>query len=84
MMKLAYFASLATAQECISRWGDVAVPPADPVLGIKAQFVADDSPTKIGLSVGAYRDDDGNPWVLPPVEAARERLFGPNGTTTHE
>ena len=84
MMKLAYFASLATAQECISRWGDVAVPPADPVLGIKAQFVADDTPTKIGLSVGAYRDDDGNPWVLPPVEAARERLFGPNGTTTHE
>ncbi|KAH8072011.1 hypothetical protein JL721_3918 [Aureococcus anophagefferens] len=86
-MKLAYFAyfaSLATAQECISRWGDVAVPPADPVLGIKAQFVADDTPTKIGLSVGAYRDDDGNPWVLPPVEAARERLFGPNGTTTHE
>ncbi|KAH8074906.1 hypothetical protein JL720_10654 [Aureococcus anophagefferens] len=54
-MKLAYFAyfaSLATAQECISRWGDVAVPPADPVLGIKAQ--------------------------------PRARLFGPNGTTTHE
>ena len=84
LLWLALYAAGSGAQECASRWGAVEVPAADPILGIKAQFLEDEEEDKINLSVGAYRDDDGKPWVLPPVKAARERLAGPNATTEHE
>ena len=60
-----------------SRWTKLAAPPADPILGMKAAFLEDTAPDKINLSVGAYRDDDGAPWVLPPVAEARRRIVGP-------
>ena len=84
LLWLALYAAGSGAQECASRWGAVEVPAADPILGIKAQFLEDEEEDKINLSVGAYRDDEGKPWVLPPVKAARERLAGPNATTEHE
>ena len=44
--------------------------------------LADAATDKINLSVGAYRTDEGTPWVLPPVAEARKRLI--EGKLEHE
>ena len=41
--------------------------PPDPILGVTEAFKKDDNPNKINLGVGAYRDDNGKPFVLSSV-----------------
>lgn len=41
--------------------------PPDPILGVTEAFKRDTNPEKINLGVGAYRDDNGKPFVLPSV-----------------
>lgn len=41
--------------------------PPDSILGVTEAFNRDDNPRKINLGAGAYRDDDGKPYVLPVV-----------------
>lgn len=41
--------------------------PQDPLYSIVAAFEADDSDKKVDLGVGAYRDNDAKPWILPVV-----------------
>ena len=48
--------------------------PPDGILGLVEAFTKDDFPKKVNLSVGAYRGDDGKPWVLPSVRKAEERV----------
>ena len=51
----------------------VPMAPADPILGLTAGFKADKNPKKVNLGVGAYRDNNGKPYVFPivrKVEAA--------------
>ncbi|KAI3320126.1 PLP-dependent transferase [Xylariaceae sp. AK1471] len=48
--------------------------PEDPLFGLVRAFKADDYPTKLDVSVGAYRDDNAKPWVLPVVKKADEIL----------
>jgi aspartate aminotransferase len=47
--------------------------PEDPLFGLMAAFRADQSPDKIDLGIGAYRDDNAKPWVLPVVKKVHER-----------
>ncbi|CAN0073306.1 unnamed protein product [Discosporangium mesarthrocarpum] len=49
-------------------------PPEDPLLGLNAQFVEDESPSKVNLTVGAFRDEDGLPYPLPVVRKAEQRV----------
>ncbi|KAL4739554.1 pyridoxal phosphate-dependent transferase [Aspergillus similis] len=56
------------------------IPPADPAFSLMADFEADPHPSKVSLVAGAYRDENGNPWVLPSVRKAKESL----SETTHE
>ena len=42
--------------------------PPDPILGITEAYKKDTNPKKINLGVGAYRDDNGKPYVLPTVK----------------
>ena len=42
--------------------------PADPILGVSAAFQKDDSPIKVDLGVGVYKDDAGR----TPVRFATE------------
>ena len=46
---------------------DVPLQPPDPIFGITNAYNADTHPNKLNLGVGAYRDTDGKPWVLPVV-----------------
>ncbi|KAI0392000.1 PLP-dependent transferase [Xylariaceae sp. FL0594] len=48
--------------------------PEDPLFGLMRAFKADDYPQKVDVSVGAYRDDNAKPWVLPVVKKADEIL----------
>lgn len=41
--------------------------PPDAILGITEAYKRDTNPNRINLGAGAYRDDNGNPWVLPSV-----------------
>ena len=41
--------------------------PPDPILGVTEAFMRDTSSKKMNLGVGAYRDDNGKPYVLPSV-----------------
>lgn len=42
--------------------------PPDAILGVTEAFKADSNPQKMNLGVGAYRDDNGKPYVLPTVK----------------
>ena len=55
-------------------WNGVSPMPADPILGVKEAYKRDTSDKKINLSVGAYRDDQGQPWVLPSVRIAERAI----------
>lgn len=41
--------------------------PEDPLFGLMSASRADDSDKKVDLGIGAYRDDDAKPWILPVV-----------------
>jgi aspartate aminotransferase, mitochondrial len=58
-----------------SAWGAVPMAPADPILGITDAFKKDQRPNKSLLGVGAYRDNDGNPYILDCVKKAEERIL---------
>ncbi len=56
--------------------------PSDAIFALTAKFNSDDSPLKVNLGQGAYRDEKGSPWVLPSVVEARRRLA--RGRLEHE
>jgi len=53
---------------------DLKTLPSDPVFGILSLYQKDKSKLKVNLVVGAYRDDNERPWVLPCVRMAEEEL----------
>lgn len=61
-----------------STWSSVPLGPKDPILGISEAFKADKFEQKINLGVGAYRDDQGKPYVLPSVRKAEADLVSRN------
>jgi len=42
--------------------------PEDPLFGLMAAYKADLFEQKVDLGIGAYRDDNARPWVLPVVK----------------
>lgn len=41
--------------------------PEDALFGLMRAFRQDPSDKKVDLGIGAYRDDDAKPWVLPVI-----------------
>ncbi|CAB3366865.1 Hypothetical predicted protein [Cloeon dipterum] len=76
-------------QRAASWWSQVEMGPPDAILGVTEAFKKDTNPKKINLGVGAYRDDNGKPFVLPSVLKAEEQMrakkldheYGPIGGT---
>lgn len=58
----------------ITTWSNVPAGPPDPILGVTEAFKACPSPLKMNLGVGAYRDQDGKPFVLPSVRQAEAAI----------
>ena len=61
-----------------STWGDLTSAPADPILGLNDAFKKENNPKKVLLGMGAYRDDDGKPFILPCVKRAEEIILERN------
>ncbi|KAN0086327.1 Pyridoxal phosphate-dependent transferase [Elaphomyces granulatus] len=48
--------------------------PEDPLFGLMAAYHRDSSNLKVDLGIGAYRDDQAKPWILPVIKKADERV----------
>ena len=55
-------------------WAHVLQAPPDAILGVAAAYRADPRKDKVNLSVGAYRDEKGRPYVLQCVRKAEAAL----------
>ena len=55
-------------------WEKVPLAPPDSIFKLTAAFKTDTFPRKVNLGVGAYRDDNSKPWVLPVVKKASTRV----------
>ena len=64
--------SFKTLHASSSWWTAVQMGPPDAILGVSEAFKKDTNPKKINLGVGAYRDDNGKPYVLPSVQKAEQ------------
>eukprot|EP01117_Protostelium_nocturnum_P014169 TRINITY_DN535_c0_g1_i1.p1 TRINITY_DN535_c0_g1~~TRINITY_DN535_c0_g1_i1.p1 ORF type:complete len:437 (-),score=169.43 TRINITY_DN535_c0_g1_i1:142-1356(-) len=66
-----------------SLFQDIPEAPADPILGLNQQFLADNAPNKINLGVGAYRTEEGKPLILNCIKKAEE-IVDNSGKFNHE
>jgi aspartate/tyrosine/aromatic aminotransferase len=48
--------------------------PADPILSLTTNFKNDKDPRKVNLGVGAYRDNNGKPYVFPIVKKVENEV----------
>jgi aspartate aminotransferase len=57
-----------------SAWRATPPLPADPILGLVAAFKEDAAAKKVNVAQGAYRTDEGSPFVLSSVKEASARV----------
>lgn len=57
--------------------------PSDSLFALKARCAADTRTPKVDLGIGAYRDENGKPWILPSVKLA-ENLIQNSASYNHE
>ncbi|KAL8670876.1 MAG: hypothetical protein Q9168_004607 [Polycauliona sp. 1 TL-2023] len=57
--------------------------PEDPLFGLMAAYRKDTFEKKVDLGIGAYRDDNAKPWVLPVVKKA-EGILQKDPNLNHE
>ena len=48
--------------------------PPDAIFELTARYLDDKHPKKVNLGQGAYRDEDGKPWILPSVQKAKAAM----------
>ena len=53
---------------------NIQMAPPDPILGTKIAFQNDKDSSKMNLGIGAYRDDDGKPYVFKVVQKIEASL----------
>ncbi|KAF5391394.1 hypothetical protein D9757_001993 [Collybiopsis confluens] len=56
-------------------WQNVPLAPPDSIFKLTAAYKADAFENKVNLGVGAYRDDNNKPWVLPVVRKAEQIIL---------
>jgi len=54
---------------------NVALAPPNSILGVALECKSDPFPTKIDLTLGAYRNEEGKPEVLPSVRDAEKFIY---------
>jgi len=58
-----------------SHFSSVQLGPPIEVFHVNSMYLNDSHPDKVNLSIGAYRTEEGKPWVLPVVHEAEKRLL---------
>jgi len=71
----AIFRSIVVAHINLVVCAKLRMGPPDAILGIAQAYRACKEPNKVNVCVGAYRDENGKPWVLPSVRAAEKKLW---------
>ncbi|KAJ4354703.1 uncharacterized protein N0V89_006440 [Didymosphaeria variabile] len=56
----------------------VAFAPLDAIFELTKDYNADTSEHKVNLGQGTYKDGNGEPWVLPAVQGAKEKIRDAN------
>ncbi|WYZ36699.1 hypothetical protein EsH8_II_000205 [Colletotrichum jinshuiense] len=51
--------------------------PPDAIFDVTRRYVNDTNSDKVNLGQGTYRDENGQPWILPSVRLAKESLGEP-------
>ncbi|KAF9994236.1 Aspartate aminotransferase, cytoplasmic [Entomortierella chlamydospora] len=74
---------IATKKDTASVFESVPAAPADVIFALTAAHAADTFPKKVNLGVGAYRTEEGKPWVLPVVKKA-DRILVEDDNLDHE
>lgn len=75
LLLVTFCATFAAVIEAEKSWfADVPMGPPDKILGVADGFNKDPHPKKMNLGVGAYRGEDGKPYVLPSVKEAEKRI----------
>lgn len=57
--------------------------PGDALFTLMAKYKSDSFDKKVDLGVGAYRDDNGKPWILPVV-AKVDKIISEDPSVNHE
>eukprot|EP00567_Pseudictyota_dubia_P005802 CAMPEP_0197449206 /NCGR_PEP_ID=MMETSP1175-20131217/20391_1 /TAXON_ID=1003142 /ORGANISM="Triceratium dubium, Strain CCMP147" /LENGTH=443 /DNA_ID=CAMNT_0042981249 /DNA_START=22 /DNA_END=1353 /DNA_ORIENTATION=+ len=73
--------AVSATRQCLparasSHWAGYEMGPPDPIVGLNEAFGHDDFENKVNVGVGAYRGDEGRPFVLPVVRKAEEMMQG--------
>mmetsp|Transcript_72323 Transcript_72323/g.225504 ORF Transcript_72323/g.225504 Transcript_72323/m.225504 type:complete len:408 (-) Transcript_72323:279-1502(-) len=58
--------------------------PVDPILGTTLLFNADKDPRKVNLGVGAYRTEEGKPFVLNVIKEAEDEMLKELGSSINK
>ena len=66
-----------------SLFGHVELAPPDAIFGLTADYRADPHTDKVNLGIGAYRTDEGQPYVLPVVTKV-ETMMAADKSLNHE
>jgi aspartate aminotransferase len=69
-----FFFAEATGSFIMSLFASVESAPPIEVFKLTRDFQADTNTNKVSLGVGAYRTDEGKPWILPVVKKAEHKL----------
>lgn len=64
---------MASFKGVSSFFNDVDFVPPDAIFELTQLYKSDQSPKKVNLGQGTYKDENGNPWILPSVRAAQEK-----------
>ncbi|KAN0062557.1 Aspartate aminotransferase, cytoplasmic [Thecaphora frezii] len=67
--------SATTTGPALAVWSQIPQAPEDAIFKLTYAYKADTYDNKVNLGVGAYRDDNGKPWVLPSVKQAQSALI---------
>ena len=62
----------------ISCWSQIEKYPGDPIIGVNVDFAKDTFPKKVNLSIGSYKDENGNPYLLKCVKKSLEKYVKDN------
>ncbi|CAI4221734.1 unnamed protein product [Auanema sp. JU1783] len=67
----------------MSLFSQVSVAPPIEVFYMNKLYLDETDPNKVNLTIGAYRTEEGTPWVLPVVRVAEKAIAG-NDSLNHE
>lgn len=56
-------------------WGELKAAPDDKIFALADRYIKDTDPSKISLAIGAYRDEEGKPYIFNIVRKVEEEIL---------